>query len=436
MKKIFSIIILIAIIFTSFCSCSKKPIIIEDDDQLNFFGGKLVIAEGAHINHFPITNGSSSSGDRELTRYAEVEKEFNLTFDYLLNIYPGTLFLSAALAGNELQVDLLYAQNKHVYEAYLVNSLIPAAEIINDPTSEKWRTPSQNGCGFYGGKQYGIYPNYWETAPNLTGFIMLNMTLLEQYNINDPHEQIEAGEWDWEHFRSFLEATEINDPDFTWKGMVLQGFGMGAETIMPFLLANGAKYVVENNGRWTCELNSPEAIAALEYVHSLANDGLLVNNWPSSSNGSWLAYSGNGLSSDSTFVVCGIRYPYGPNGNKDIVSSITTHERIWSFPIFSAYSEEEIGTLAETLFSPLSEQFPNGWKDVVEDKYFFNHEDFEYFVRSAQYSEYIDNSILEDSFWELCDVLKDCMHGLQSPEIAIPNLAEFIQQEVDEQYNR
>lgn len=436
MKKALSLLLLLCLSLSIISACATSDITIDDENEaLDFRGGKIVISEGAWIDHYPLTKGVSSSADREIKRYAETEKEFNCKFDYDLDIIPATAFLSALLSGNGIQSDLLYCQNKHLYESYLINTLIPTENILSDPISDKWKVPSRNGCGYYGGKYYGFFPNYWEITPNLTGFVMINLTVLEKYSIDDPHEIIEAGEWDWEHFREFLAKTVISDGDTQWKGMLVHAFGPGAECIMPFLLANGARYVTETDGRWTCQINSPEAIEALGYVRSLAAEGLF-HTAASGSSDKYMVSSGNGLSSDSEDTVCGVRYPYGPRGNKDIVSVINTHERIWGFPIFSAYTEDEIGTVAEYLFEPLDELYPNGWKDIIEDKYFFYTEDFEYYIKSAAQSEYIDNSILEDSFWILDEALISATNGMQSPEIALENAAEMIQEEVNEKYNR
>lgn len=436
MKKTISILIIICLIIT-LISCVKKTDfqIFDDDETTDFHGGDFVIAVSNDLGHCLPKKGSTASADRILERYAATEKLFNFTYSYKLNINPGVAFLQAALSGGS-QYDLLYTGDGYAYGAYLVNSLTPVENFVTDPESDKWQIASSR-IGLYDGKQYCIFPNYWESSPSILGFININLTLFDEYNIEDPHIYIEEGTWNWTNFRSVIAKTVINDGDKKWEGFIVNAMGTGSTCITPFMIANGAHYITDTNGRSTCEIDSQEAIEALEFVCSLINEGIMKE-VGADYEGLTLMYNygSRGYSDNSEYQICGIRYPYGPSGNKDIVSTIIKEEVVWAFPIFSAYSEEEVGAVVEYMFEPLSIDYPNGWKDIIEDKYFYNHEDFEYYLKGVNDAEYIDYVTLNDSFWVLDDAIMASLRGIQTPGPALESVIDAIQEEINEKYNK
>lgn len=425
----------------SLISCAKAPVI-EDNTEMDFHGSTMTVYIGWYSRSIPTKRGGTASADREYDRYRETEKKFNFLYDFQIVENPPATFLSKAISGG-LTVDMLSAIPQHLYESWLIDVLLPVENVISDPTSEKYRSPAENNVGVYGGTQYGIFPNYWESSPSVGGFIQINLTLLDRYNIDDPHEIIEAGEWDWENFRQFLTKTVINDGDNSFEGMAVNAYGTGTNAITPFLLSNGAHFITEADGRWTCEINSPESREALEYVKSLVDEGLLMEGPVDmgelyfDKGQRWMVSNGSAYSGNQDFDICCVRYPYGPQGNKDTVSTITQGDSMWAFPIFSAYSEEETGAVAEFMFEPLDpDLYPHGWQDMLEDNYFFYHSDFEYYLKGVYEAEYIDKSILEDSFWALDDALLAVMRGTQSPEIALETAEGIIAEEINEKYNK
>ncbi len=426
--------------FFSACAKPKMPDLGEEDDNLDFRDAEFVISTGIHTHGVSLKKGISASQDREIDRYYETEKEFNLKFVFENNIEPATHFLAGLISGG-IKSDMLYCWDYHLYDAYLINTILPVENIINDPESEKWDVIGDR-TAIYGGTRYGIFPNYWETIPQVEGFVHVNMTILEKYNIDDPHEIIEAGEWDWTHFREFLSKTVIKDGDVIWEGMGVNGIGWPTITsITPFMFANGARFITDKNGRLVCDINSPEAKEALEYVASLTADGLFqigpvdMQSWFFDKGERFMVMNGQGYSTNDTYTICGIRYPYGPSGDTDTVSTVTQGEKVWSFPIFSSYTEEEVGAVAEFLFEPLSDVYPNGWKDVVEDTFFFDRNDFEYFVKGVEEAEYIDAYIITEGANVYDRAINDVIKGYKSADVALDGAIEIIQNDIDEKFN-
>ncbi len=441
MKRLFPILLMICISLSFFSACAKKPDILidENDGGLDFNGNKIVIALGPYMWNYPPERGGSASSDRLLDRYEETQKEFNFTFDFLEGINPATHFLSAALSGS-MQADFLYCSNSQIYDAYLINTLLPIENVIDDPESDKWKSPANNGKGLYGGKMYALFPNHWDSSPGIFGMITINTDLLDEYDIASPIDIIESGEWDWENFRAFLRQTAFKDGEKEWLGMGMGINGVGVACIFPFVLTNGGSFMKETDGRYTLEINSPEAMEAYEYIADLGSEGLITevpNSDPSYNNGEkWMLTSGGAGTSDE-FNVAQVRYPYGPSGSKDTVSTISLGYTMWAFPIFSAYTEDEIGEVAEFMFEPLDASlYPNGWKDYMKDNIFTYDSEYEYYIKGVDRAEYIDMDILNDSFWKLSNAMYDIFKGNQSPTNAIDAVYDVIFEEINEKYNR
>ncbi len=436
--------ILLIILFTSslFSSCSQPGFIFnEGDEELCFHGSNVTIATGNYLWSFPPVRGTSASEDRILDRFAQAEQKFDFKIDYILDINPAVRFLSAALTGS-MQVDFLYSSKWQLYECYLINTLRPTENVISDPESDKWFSPMNKGIGLYGGKMYCIFPNYWETAPLLSGMMNVNMDALGEYGINSPYEYIETGEWNWENFRSFLEKIKFRDGDREWRGlgMLFGGEYGGILEVFPFVLSNGGSFIKEINGRYLLNVDSPEAMETYDFIANLGAAGLLdeipVDDPAYISGEKWILTCGYYRTSD-VFNIAQIRYPYGPRGNKDTFSVFLSEEIVWSFPIFSAYAEEEIGAVAEYFFEPLSPSvYPNGWKNVIDDNVFYYPGELEYYINGVRHAEFIDTDVYHDSAVLFNSALIGIKQGVLSPSAAIDSVIEIMAEEINEKYNK
>lgn len=437
MKRVLAILFIIGITFSVFSACSKKKASVsEDEEDLDFCGGTIVIARGSYTWRFTLASGGEATGERELKRFDDTEEEFNCVLEFRENINPSTLFLTAALSGG-LQVDFLFTGNDQIYQTYLINTLLPIEAVIDDPESDKWRSPASKAIGLYGGKMYGFFPNYWESSPSVGGIINVNMDLLEEYNIGDPFELIEAGEWDWEHFRTFLEQVTFTDGDRQWFGMA-SGYNGHVACYFPFVLANGGSFLKEENGIYSLNINSTEAMEAYDYVAELTSKGLItdvpVDDPEYLNGGKWMVTSG-GPETSTKYMINQVRYPYGPHGDKDTISTISLGFNLFAFPIFSAYNEDEIGEVAEYMFEPLGNVYENGWKDTLLQNVFYHEEECEFYIDGIEKAEYIDMDIFRDSYLLLDDALKSIANGSQYPSFAIDSIFDVINEDIDAKYN-
>lgn len=434
MKKYISYLLLLCMMLSIF-ACAKAPIIIYDDnEEIDFLGTNLNVYMDNLIGQVT-KKGGSSSLDREYERMVDTQNKFNFVFTYNRVESVSNTFLAGALSGG-LQADLMKDYVDEIYKAYKINALLPIENIVSDASSEKWRGAGQSEYGVFNGKQYSFFPYYWEKTPTIFGFINLNMTTLESYGISSPHDIIEAGEWDWEHFKDFLKQTTFTEGTTVWRGMGMAS--LPGETMLPFILSNGGKYITYDNGRYTASIDSEESLEALKFAASLVNEGLMSDIPTGSSdfaNGlGWMLYSG-GTGSSPVYKIEAIRYPYGPNGNKDTVSTITTGDTVYAFPIFSAFSEEEMGAVVEYMFEPLSDLYPNGWKDIVCDTIFFYDTDYDYYIKGVENAEYLDKTVLSESYSQLSEAMRLVLYGSATPEVAVESVIDLVQADLNNNYN-
>ncbi len=435
MKKILALIVLSAMTVSFFSACGKPDILKEtDNSDIDFLGETIKVYMNTWTGQVEKKGGSASS-DREYDRIIDTQDKFNFKFEYVRVSSVSNSFLAGSLSGG-IRADLMKEGPLEIYNAYAINTLKPAENVVNDASQDKWKAAGQSDSETFNGIKYGVFPNYWENAPSICGFINLNLTIMDSYDIQPPYDIIEAGEWDWEHFRAFLRQTAFVDGTQTWRGLgMIITWG---ETMLPFILGNGGSYITYSNGKYKAAIDSEEAIEALEFAQTLVEEDILSDipsGYDLTSEISWMIYSSY-ISASSEEEIEPIRYPYGPHGNKDTVSAITKGDVMYAFPIFSAYTDEELGAVAEYMFEPLSDIYPNGWKDIYEDTVFFNHEDFVYYLHSVEEATYLDEAALSYSHVKFGDAMRLVLNGSATPEAAIESVIDILQADIDEHYNK
>ena len=444
MKRTLSLFILFTLVFT-LVSCGQKEFIFEEDSGTNFLGNTFTVYSGTMFSEPWLSEkrerGGSASHDRFLDRIEQIEKDYNVK---IRNEHDNiqTKILAMTLNGGG-GCDMIHCGNDVLYNFYTLGILTPFEEIgVKDNKDEKFGIPSLLVEGTFDGTQFGITNYLGDSTPSMEGLITINMELLRDLAMTDPHEYAEKGEWNWENFRAFLEKIKFNDGDREWRGMglVLGGAYGGIYNIFPFVLSNGGSFVKQTNGRYSVNVDSPEAMEAYDFIANLGAAGLLdevpVDDPAYISGEKWMLTCGSYRTSNE-FNIAQIRYPFGPSGNKDAFSVFSSAETVWSFPIFSAYTEEEIGEVSEYLFEPLSPSvYPNGWKDVLDDNVFYYPGELEYYITAAEHAEFIDMDINCDSAYLLNGALIDIKRGTQSPSAAIDSIIDVMSEEINENYNK
>lgn len=401
MKKILSFILLVAMCFSVILvGCNTKPKYIPqeetDDDELNFYGSTFTILT-AWPEEFNDKQGTSTTNDRMLKRYQELKDNYGVNIAFSLSGYSNAdvIMLQYQISGRSC-AELIDCTARNGYSMYKASMIVPLSEVSAiDLTSDKWGTPIFRIYGKFDGQDYGFYSYWWENIPQVSGMLFTNTALIETMNLTDPHEYIESGDWTWANFRTLLSQATYVDGDINYKGLISGDY---VDLLKSAIFSNGNAFITEKDGIYTCNLESSEATAALDYVYSLVSegyvddfsaiDGFSINQtspfyFGESHYGTIYTTSSTAVNNPTLLLekFGMVQFPYGPNGNQDIVSSfVHGSRRLFFVSNVTNWETDEIGSVTKLLFEPLPDSDASGWKFIAESYVFHYEEDFNNYV--------------------------------------------------------
>lgn len=403
MKKFTALILLIIISATLLMSCAKNEFTFEEDDnEIDFRGTTFTVYSDSEWLDAKRKRGETATHDRFLDRIEEIEKRYNVK---IANESASleTKILAMTLNGGA-GVDMLTCGNEILYALYNLGVLLPFGEIeVADSTNIKFGIPSLLVEGTFDGTQYGIVNYLGDAIPSIKGLISINMDLLSELNMTDPHEYVERGEWNWDNLRAELVKGTFVDGEIQHVGMVSDYPTPGAQAFFGAILANGGYIIKEINGLYKTGLTEANAIEAIEFMTGLVNDGLLHigpsgtcgdiwkegRTWPLKNN------EGPMINTETDITYSNVRFPYGPSGNPDIVAAYSYNRSYYAFSILSSFDNTEIGLIVDDFFEPLDESlYPEGWKDYAKENVFYDDTDFETFMSGLNSLNYYPIGVL------------------------------------------
>lgn len=432
MKRYLSVFFLICFMLSFFSACAKPKLPdSENDDNLDFHGSEFTVIMSVFSSLFK-SAGVTAANDRFNQRLYDIQNKYNLVFNENRVDNVAMSFISGSLTGT-VKADMVYDAPLNLYEMYKINSLIPADEIINDIHEGKYGTAKFTDATVFNGRQYGVFPYLHDSPPNISGLLALKMDIVDEFGLIDPHEYIESEEWDWEHFRRFLENATFSDGSNQYVGMVLSGYRNGINAYATFIYSNGGKLMdYTSMSGYKAVIDSPEAIEAMEFISSLF--ATPYADCPARNDeATYVTELGIPSFQSEEHEIHALRVPYGPNGSPDDISAIMYDCRFWAFPVFSSYSTDEVYTITDELFEPLSELYSNGWKDYILDNYFYDDSDYDYYCRAADNINFVDGSIFEDLFYP---TFQRVIGGSETVRSSLESLIGSVQTLIDEKYNK
>jgi multiple sugar transport system substrate-binding protein len=197
----------------------------------------------------------------------------------------------------------------------------------------------------------------WGLPRDVSTFALyLNLDLLAESGADDPRELAANGEWDWDAFMEVAEAIDALGDD-------ISGYGQSGWWGPYGYWMNAAGGNFFNEDRTACGLDTPEALAGLEFQKSIYDAGLaipygedpeppfLASQVGMFQNGRW-ATPGARASADFNWDV--VKLPDGPAGPSNwlfwgayVVNANTAHpEAAWEL-VQALTTAETQGTIAE-----------------------------------------------------------------------------------------
>ncbi|WP_337099349.1 ABC transporter substrate-binding protein [Paenibacillus sp. YIM B09110] len=208
--------------------------------------------------------GNTASEKARLDKIAEVEKKYNVKFEFV-NV-PFEEYMpkfTASVLGGEPFADIVQMEYKSALPAILKGQLLKVSEFttaannINNEANLLWKTAP------IAGEEYGF------DNPGTGGVgLHYNRDLFQKLGLPDPKELYESGQWNWDKFLEVAkQATKDNDND----GKIdTYGFsGWALDVFRNFTYANGG-FVVDESAK-TQGFTDPKTIEAAEFVNRMYN---------------------------------------------------------------------------------------------------------------------------------------------------------------------
>lgn len=451
MKKIVSLLLLSALCFSVvLAGCSATPEIPEEEEGRIYFYDATFTIMTAWPEEFRDKAGSSTTNDKMMQRYADLKSEYGVNIDFLVSGYDDAdiIMLQNQIAGRGC-AELVDCSARDGYAMYKSSMIVPLEEVNGiDLTNEKWGTPVFRVYGKFDGKDYGFYSYYWENIPQVSGILFSNTALFERFNLDDPHELIEKGDWTWETFRNILAQSTFKDGEISYKGLIS---GNNVDLLKSAIFSNGGEFISENNGFYTCNLESSQASAAFDYILSLSNAGCLDSDggieaftvdqtspfyFGESHYGTIYTTSSTAVNNPTLLLDSYgmLQFPHGPSGAPGTVSSfVHGGRRLFFVSDVTNWDTDEIGTVSDLLFEPLPGSEESGWKYIASTYVFHYDEDFNDYVNTINnvrydYSSQM-NSTLENDFESILQSgLRGDITVTEAVQTALPLILEALGQ--------
>lgn len=221
----------------------------------------------AHYDINPSGTGASKSVALEMfeRKYGGSIKYYQTTWENRYND------LSTYVLGGE-GIDFFPGDDVYNFPKGIINGMFVPVDDYIDINSPIWSEmkPAMDLYGF-GGKYFNLVTSV--TAEEL---VIYNRATIEANGLDDPWELFEAGEWNWDTFKSMLE--EFVDVENDQYGLD----GYWAENAL--LLSGGVPTVEAVDGQLVCNLNDPGMEKAMNFQYDLWRSGLVFDR-PAYNNG-------------------------------------------------------------------------------------------------------------------------------------------------------
>lgn len=456
--KIFAVIMTLFLVFTA-CSGTTQPEVApeynpEISSDIDLLGYEYIIAAATHGGgQFQLSPepGTDVRGDKLLQRYKDTEEKYNVKITVQDGCDLGAYVMQYA-AGMKY-ADLMIAKIGDVFSAnYIQNGyFMPFSDMDIDLFSGLYGTPGALEAGLFGNDYYSIIAYYWGfPQPYTMPAMWFNPRVISTYQQAHPHELNEQGEWNWDMFEQMCEAIlDTSSPNEEEHVHAVRYTNEPYLETAAIYSNNGRPVTKEADGRLTFSLDTPEVIEALEFIHSLAERGLITDGgdrqnitpFVENRQAFFLEFTHMGLSSEGTGNLSyqmkeayeWIYFPTGPRGDASSNSrtAFSYHSRIFYAP---SNSDVEVHSLLlPYLLQPLPGETTETWQDDFARNNFFSDESFEYFnmIRDEAFYDY---SVFIP-FSDMQSLFLGVTRGTKSASETLESIAGKFQESLDKRYN-
>lgn len=391
----------------------------EEEETYDLGGRTIKIVD--HYDRWPLEGNYFGDIRQELLDKAE--EKYNVKIEYEVVPFDEKVNqLTTTVLAGEPYADII-GLNAVQAGPLIEQDFLHALDDIIDLSTSKMTQPMKDMAKYGNDKQYMM-----KFQVNESGGMYYNKTMFEQAGLPDPYELQQNGEWTWE---AMLDAAQkLTSGDV---------YGLSADPMVIgeyMIFSNGGKFIDESTGE--IQLDSPEAIEALDFVVSLYNEHRVIkpnegNDWEDPrryfTEGSvamtqgwiWEAYDRIEAPFDWGYVM----WPKGPQADSNIVPVSDTSG---DFIPKGVENPEIVYKIWEDL------QIWEGWEDDVID----------WFENTLPSEEAIDTAItmldsIQTNYWKVYNIddafyetFSNIAHGAETPTQAIAKVKGEAQARVDE----
>ena len=337
-----------------------------------------------------IADGESPSLRKEtfIKRAAQIEKDYNCDIEFNGDTdsnYP-TYYISGIP-----RADIFQCRFKHAYGMYQQNYFIPLNDVpYVDISSGKYGTEPFIDAFTWNGDIIGLWPVHWGYIHmGFSDGMFFNPDIFTEIGQATPNERYEQGTWDWNALQEISDACQSistgDDPKYL----------TALNSYFPRMLirSNGGQFVrVDENGKYSYGLNSPEVIEAMEFANDLLNDGAIN---PDGSNhdvvtedfgkGKYvLMCEYNGYYDEYIMDMndgLGVCYaPIGPKAEEYVTTGLMSIEStIWYITREKSEDLDSLGQFMEIFFEPIDGD-TEAWKEEYINYNFLDRTSGEVFL--------------------------------------------------------
>lgn len=401
MKKILSIILSTAFIFTALTACgggssnetTKGPTdapgqtTAEEDEttappaetteepapELDLGGRSIRYASWWDLTPVP---GDSEETDKLIARYEQMEADYNFTFEYV-NIpwedYQRT-YITNAMGGDAIG-EVAIVEYNWLYPNLALNGFVTDLNELDGLNfgDDKWNQDVRNLTTF-SGETYGMETG--RTFP--VGILFWNKSMFERESVDPIYEDVLSGDWTWD---DALEIAQKLTKDTDGDGVTDQWGISGTILIPSFVHSNGGQVVDISN--WETpkfNLLSDEALrgfqefqdwvqihkvveqnpegAAWDYARTQfinGNVGMFAGQW-------WMVDSMKSDMQDEYGIAL---FPMGPDSTQ--YASHSTAFNVTTMPE-TVENKDDVAFIHNLRTEPLEDADPDDWRIYFEDR--------------------------------------------------------------------
>ncbi len=398
----------------------------------------------------PDSSDSSVRSEAMAARYEYVEDMFDCTID-VKQVKTGSIAstMMASTAAARTYADIFQLSAGNIYDMYKGGYLTYAQNLEEfDITDGKWGFDGQKDMmTFREGETYGIRNLYWSTPlPSVSGVLYYNSNIIAQNVMPSPAELYEQEEWNWDNFSDICVGVTnyIADRQGTF-AFVTPSADFPAIIHAAISSNGGERLSYDKTVGFTCEYMNWNTIDALKWLGDLVRENKITYDIDGSASDNpdieafvnfYTAFlvsdSSVGFSDSEMFpmYVFGddfrwIEFPKGPAFTGETTAYYSSSDQFLA--ISNTVDIGIAGKIMNALFEPLDGEDETGWKDYIEDNFFFYSEDYllyEKMISNAKtdWSVFTTKTNLSED-----DIFAAVIDGTKTPKEATEQLVPVIE---------